>query len=112
MSDFNFSFNNPKIKKFFEGDDTDPPISELLYLHEHPLISDNFLNEIRGKALKGTEICLSVSVKVPKNLEEDAIKLGQLIYLLSKENAVETLKVLRSINNYLDSFLKTYDQNS
>ena len=36
------SFSNELIKNYFEGSDDYVPVTELIYVHEHPLIKGSF----------------------------------------------------------------------
>lgn len=47
MTTFDFTLANPAIRDYFTGVSDSAPISEFLYLHTHPLVTDNFISEIR-----------------------------------------------------------------
>ena len=110
MSDFNFSMTNPKIKAFFNGDDTDPPITELLYLHEHPLIRESFLREIIIRVKEGTDLAVRKNIQLSESKMSKLVKttstLGAELSSISKNNALEVLKSLRAIDTFMKTFIK------
>ena len=102
MPILDFSFNNPRIRNYFEGSDEYVPVEELLYVHSHPLVRPNFLAQIESilnltaehiieKSMKGKPI--NKFVQLTENL-------GKLLPGISKENSAEVLKVLREIYSH------------
>ena len=98
-----FSFNNPEIRKYFNGDDSCAPIRELVYLHNHPLVQPNFVEEINQIVIAATETLaikkVSKESKIVKELERLCVELGKTIPNVQIENPEETLLHLRSIYN-------------
>lgn len=46
MQAVSLGFDNDLIYGFFEGSDSYVPVSELIYVHEHPLVNPNFLSQL------------------------------------------------------------------
>lgn len=105
-----FSFNNQDIKAYFEGDDSNPPYRELVYLHTHPLVQPNFLSEIdqmvkvAGERLSSKDVP-STSTYINK-LESLCIELGQSIPELKVENPELTLAIFKDIYILCKDILK------
>lgn len=105
MSDFDFSSNNPVIKEFL----TTPihkapasyPVSELLYLHIHPLIKDNFIKEIEAKVHSVVgKLTLENNRSLVERILELGIRLGKLMPELdngNREVAQDVLEILREL---------------
>jgi hypothetical protein len=95
-------FGNPQIKSFFQGgSDYYIPSSELVYLHEHPMIKDSFLGEIEALINKSTECLLKHNMQGPiveKFIMSTQI-LGALLPDVNKDNAPDILKELRVVYN-------------
>ena len=97
-----FSFKNPLIRDYFKGKDDYIPVSELMYIHSHPLVTPNFLAEIEVLLNQTSEIALS------KRMKDRALQriiyltqsLGKLLPLLSESNATEALILLREIYKF------------
>lgn len=108
--DIDFSLNNPKIKSFFNGDDSYMPTSELLYLHTRPLIRPNFIEDINmlidlaGEAL--------INKKIPANsitvisLMDLGIRLGRELGTLQIINPEEVLNILRELYTLSNTIIK------
>lgn len=102
--------NNQQIRDYFRGSDSYIPSSELVYLHEHPMIRESFLAEIEALVHTSAE-CL-VTHKVQGALIEKFIlstqKLGALLPEVTKDNAPHILDELRTVyvlcNNLLSNF--------
>lgn len=99
MPSVDFSFANPSIGDYFDAKTDTSPVSELLYLHSHPLIQPNFLGEI--EALINTTADLmeqkAMSGKPVERLATMTTKLGRRLPDVTKENAPEILEILRDI---------------
>lgn len=91
------------IRKFLEGDDSHIPISELQYLHTHPLLRPNFVTEIDDLAVEvGHKIIEKKIVGKPiEKLEEIAISIGTRMHNpeISSEDAKHILFSLRDLYN-------------
>lgn len=93
------SLSSPKIKAFFEGSDKYVPTSELLYVHSHPLLRPNFLDEIEA-LINQTATTMQEKAMTGKPVERLTImatKLGRLLPDLNRSNAPQALDVLRDI---------------
>ena len=102
-----FSFTNSQIKAFFEGSDTYVPVSELLYVHSHPLINPNFLAEIESllnitadrmvqKKMTGAPVTKFTTL---------AQNLGRELPELTEHNAPAVLGTLREIYKLCNAIL-------
>lgn len=101
---YDFSFNNSSIKDWFEEvPGSSCPTSEFKYLHDHPLVKPNFVNDLERliyeagvaahkKNVKGKPIDKLVS------LASDLTKsLSSFIQDKSSDNAETCLKVMRQL---------------
>lgn len=97
--DHNFTFTNPIIKDYFESESNDnPPVSQLLFLHGHPLIRPNFLQEIENLACQaGGQIQKYKLEHKAKQLEQIAIKIGQQLPELTYSNGPIVLEGLKEL---------------
>lgn len=104
MTTFDFSLANPKIKAFFEAKEelqVPTPVAELLYVHTHPLIRQNFISDIELIILETANYVekKKLSGKPIEKLSRLTQKLGELVVALDKSNAEEMLNTLRSVKN-------------
>lgn len=97
-----FSLSNPLIKSYFDGSDEYVPTNEFLYLHTHPLIRPNFLEQIEVKIRETTEYCIARSIKSTALMKTALLaeKLGKILPIVTEENAQEALSVLREIYQF------------
>lgn len=99
--DFDFTFKNELIKKYFEGDDSYVPSSELMYLHIHPLVTPNFLTELEQLNLDAGKVL--VRNGSPKHIviqyENLAIKMGKELKdgNITSESAPKILHTMREL---------------
>ena len=93
------SFSNELIKNYFEGSDDYIPVTELIYVHEHPLIKGSFLVELEHTINRTTEELLRTNTKgvVLDKFIDATIKLGAELNDISKENAPNILMHLRTV---------------
>lgn len=93
------SFTNPSIRDYFNSKSDSPPVSELLYLHAHPLVQPNFLGEIESLINTTAEVMESKSMmgKPVERLTVLTTKLGRRLPVITKENAPEILDIIRDI---------------
>jgi hypothetical protein len=94
-----FTFKNSLIKEYFEGDDSYIPSSELMYLHEHPLVKESFLIEIERMI---NEVAVKMSNRnmqgpVVEKFVASTIALGAELPNVTKQNAPKILSHLRDI---------------
>lgn len=110
MSTNDFSFKNSLILKYF----TDPnakyvPSAELIYIHTHPLVTPNFLNEIQ-ELINTTTLEFNnkrlTGIPVEK-LTDSAIELGQALVKVDSTTAPNILRILRDIYVYCHKALDT-----
>lgn len=94
-----FSFNNYRIRQYFEGSDDYIPTAELLYIHAHPLVKPNFLNELESF------INLTAKEMADRNMKGVIVdkfvthtrNLGVQLPTLTNQNATTVLVALREI---------------
>lgn len=106
-----FTFNNSLIKAYFEGDDSYIPTSELLYLHEHPLVTDSFLVQLEALILK-TAVLIEdkkISGQVIDRFIAHTKELGEQLPALTAENSPIVLRTLRSVYKLCDGLLEQYN---
>lgn len=88
--------NNEGIRSFFEGtSEAYIPISEMIYLHTHPLVTPNFITEV----MKEVD---SLSGYIPTEtqfteLSNFAISIGTKLPVVDTSNAESILKDLRGV---------------
>lgn len=102
------SFKNELIKKYFEGDDSYIPSSELVYLHTHPLIKGSFLVEIERMVNESTEIIISKNIQgiIIARFIEATQKFGAELPTISQENAPRILHQLRIVYGLCKKLLR------
>ena len=99
MTVVDLSFSNPSIRDYFNSKTDDAPVSELLYLHSHPLVQPNFLGQIES-LINRTADLMEQKVMTGKPVERLTIltaKLGRKLPEVTKENAPEILDIIRDI---------------
>lgn len=103
-----FSLNNNQIKSYFEGSDSYVPTSELLYIHTHPLVKPNFIDQIEALINNACTIVVTKSIRgsVIDKFTDLTIKLGAELPNLSQENAPIVLSHLREIYKLCNYLLK------
>ena len=106
-----FTFNNPQIAAYFNGNDAYIPVAELVYLHEHPLITNQFLRDIEIKIQKCSEALGEKNMKgaVIEKFINHCIAIGTLLPSVNKETAPKLLSELRKVNTLCDKLLKQYN---
>lgn len=98
---YDLTMNNPDIKKYFSGDNSYPPVSELIYIHTHPLVKNNFVHEINMEVNRAGQKL--VDSKIPSNskividIYDLALRLGESMGTLELENPEEVLGILREV---------------
>ena len=98
---YDLTMNNPDIKRYFSGENSYIPTSELLYIHTHPLIKDNFVHEINmeinraGKKLVDNKV--PANSKIVIDIYDLTLRLGESMGTLEPENPKEVLRILREI---------------
>lgn len=99
MSIVDLSLKNESIKDYFLGSDFYVPVSELIYVHEHPMIRPNFLADLEVIILRTSKLMEDKNIKgkVVDKFLNLTIKLGQELPVISKENAPRILSTLRAV---------------
>lgn len=96
-----FSLSNIDISRFFSGDDSNPPVRELVYVHTHPFIQPNFVNQIGDMVNEYSTILTRAGVGPTSSavveVTDLCISLGQSINDLTIKDPTITLNVLRDI---------------
>ncbi len=94
------SLSHPNISDYFNSKPgAHVPVSELLYIHSHPLVSPNFLVEIEELINETSEFMQKRNMRGGPvvRLTKLAESLGKQLPLETEESAAEALKVLRQI---------------
>lgn len=95
-----FTINdNEKIRKYLEGSDEDIPISELIYLHTHPLVRPSFLTEIETLVNQAAEVIEAKKIQ-GRPVEEFirlAVTIGQTLPEINQTNAPVILNAIREL---------------
>jgi hypothetical protein len=102
-----FSFNNSLISGYFDGSDKYIPTMELIYLHEHPLVKDSFLNELERMIYQTSELLQKKNMKgtILDKFVESTIKLGAELPNVNEQTAPIILTHLRDIYQLCKSLL-------
>ncbi len=93
------TFNNQMISNYFKGDNSYLPVAELIYLHEHPLITRSFLVEIEKMIHRATEIIAKKNIngKTLERFVDATIKLGTGLPTVDQQTAPTILNELRNV---------------
>jgi len=97
------SFSNKLIRDYFEGNSEDAPIREALYVHEHPLISPNFLVQLDAYVQSMGQYLVKNNIKTGYHLtriEEIAIEMGSLLPDFTEVNAAKFLAIARELYQF------------
>lgn len=99
MPSVDLSFANPGISEYFNAKSDKAPVSELLYLHSHPLVQPNFLGQIESLVNTTADVMeqKSMTGKPVERLTILTAKLGRRLPAVTKENAPEILDIVRDI---------------
>jgi hypothetical protein len=91
-----FTFSNASIKDYFERG-ANPPTSELLYLHAHPLIKPNFINQLEKmmSEVGGIMVDKGIRGKTLDDLYQMALRIGEILPVLDRTNAADVLLEMR-----------------
>lgn len=104
--------NNDDIRRFFEGDDSYIPTSEIVYLHTRPLLRPNFITEVEDLIVKVAAKVAKFKVqgKPIQDFERYAIELGVAVGKGVDQKSAKTIALaLRNVRNLcleLDKNLK------
>ena len=106
------TFKNEGIRSYFEGGNDYIPSSELVYLHQHPLIRPNFLTEIDALVISTADIISANNItgKVISDLTNLVILLGKELPDLTDKNAEAVLNTLREIYKLCKHVTKIYSK--
>lgn len=94
-----FTFKNDLIRKYFEGDNSYVPSSELVYLHEHPLIKNSFLVELELMINRVAERANERNMQGPiiNKFIEATCKLGAELPNVNQKSAPIILSEMRKV---------------
>jgi hypothetical protein len=94
-----FTLNNESIKAYFDGNSENAPVSELVYLHLHPLITPNFVTEIETlvNAAEKVIIAKKMTGYPIERLINIAIQMGTNLDDVNHETAKPILSSLREL---------------
>lgn len=80
IMDIDYTFNNPLIRSYFDGDDSYVPVGELIYLHSHPMVRPNFITEIDEIVLRAGQIMVDLKLThYSDKLIEEGILIGKAL---------------------------------
>jgi hypothetical protein len=104
-----FLLSAPNIKRYFDTGEN-PPISELLYLHTHPLILPNFLSEINDMIKVTTDkiIANNIQGKPIGELVRICEELKEDIVHLDNETGLRVLSNYRDLYNLCEGVINVY----
>jgi hypothetical protein len=93
------SFGNYRIRQYFDGSDDYIPSAELLYIHTHPLIKPNFLNELESFINLTAKDMADRNMKgaIVNKFVQHTKALGVQLPTLTNQNAANVLAALREI---------------
>lgn len=97
------SFSNKSIRDYFDGNSEDAPVREALYVHEHPLISPNFLVQLDAYVQTLGQYLVRNNVKTGYHLtriEEIAIEMGSLLPDFNEANATKFLVLAKEMYQF------------
>ena len=102
--------SNEGIRNFFNGDNSYIPKAELIYLHTHPLIRPNFLNEIHSLVEEVAIIISTNNIKgqVIEKIQNIAISIGQALPSVNDSNAESILLELRELYKVCTGLKEVY----
>lgn len=108
MSLLDFSFSNTQIKAYFEGSDAYVPVSELMYIHSHPLIKPNFLDQLEALILQTSELIKKKNIRgaIIDRLTTHAASFGAELPTITQDNAPKILGHLREVYKICNGLLK------
>lgn len=105
-----FSFSNTMIKAYFDGDDSYVPASELMYLHQHPMINHSFLVQLEAMILKTTQVIekYKISGQIIDRLVTHTKEIGEQLPNITAENSPIILRSMRSVYKLCNGLLNQY----
>lgn len=106
-----FTFKNQLLKKYFEGDNSYIPTSELIYLHDHPMVKPNFMTELSQLIKEAGDLMVKHKLlHYSDRLSSIAIRMGKELPEITEDNARVILGTMREAyqlsNELLNSGLK------
>jgi hypothetical protein len=102
------SFKNQMIAGYFNGSDEYIPSSELIYVHSHPLVKPNFLDELESLILNTSQLIQKKKIRgtIIENIAALTAKFGAELPSITQENAPRILNNLREIYKLCNGLLK------
>jgi hypothetical protein len=90
--------NNEGIKAYFQDNSNEYiPVSELIYVHTHPLVGKSFLTEIDAEVSKILAIAHNVPNAYIAKLQDIVIRIGKALPTVDSSNAEGILRDLREL---------------
>lgn len=102
------SFKNELIKAYFLGSNDYIPSSELVYIHQHPLIPNTFLHELEA-LIHETNVYLQkkkMHGAVVNTFADLTIKIGALLPVVDEKSAPQLLSLFRDVYKFCNLLLK------
>lgn len=91
-----FTFKNTLIKAYFDGDNSYTPTSELIYLHDHPLVRPHFMDELSEMIKQAGELMVKHKLgHYADKLSVIAIRMGKELPTVTDDNASTILETMR-----------------
>lgn len=102
-----YTFNNTLIKGYFEGDDSYIPTGEIIYLHDHPLVTPNFMTELSQMIRDAGELMVKHKLgHYAEKLEKIAIRMGTQLPEVNEANATTILGTMREAYKLSNDLLR------
>ena len=103
-----FTFKNELIRKYFNGDDSYIPTSELIYIHNHPLVRPNFVTEIDEEVAKLGALIVKHNLRGASVdiLIDLGIQIGNGLPDVTTETAPQILQALRQLHRHCCSLIE------
>lgn len=91
-----YTFQNTLIKRYFDGDNSYVPTSEIIYLHKHPMIRPNFMMELSEMIRDAGELMIKHKLThYADKLTNIAIRMGKELPDVNDANAKAVLETMR-----------------
>lgn len=106
----NLSLSSPAIAAFFKTGNK-PPVRELLFVHQHPLLKPNFVTDLERLVLQAAETISVADVTDPVTRQRSDTLISCIATIanalpsLDQDRAVEALRAMRAAHDVCQSIL-------